>query len=486
MGLRRRLILALVGLVALTALAVGALATLLAERTLRTSLVDSAVATTEFNLTVLSPAVGVGESPSPDVIASSNLLDRFLTRGPEGVRVEFEDGSTQSNGVVIPTDAVSDGLRAVIDRGEIAFEFVDVAGQPYLLTGGRLPPSGPVFVFAESSAPVANARTSLLATAAVAALVAAAVGSVAAVRISSQILTPVAAASEAAHRMAAGDLDVRLAGGANDELGRLNASFNSMARSLRDTIEELESATRREQRFVADVAHELKTPITGLVNGATLLNERLADNPGATSDERSLATLLDTDSARLRRLVDDLLEISRTDLAAPPRLEEVDLQRFLADLTRQRLPGTSVTSSVDTFRTDRRSLERIVGNLLDNARIHAVGTGVEIDVSSNGPDLVLEVSDRGPGVPDAQVGELTTPFRTLDEARSSGAGLGLAIALRHAGRLGGSLTLANRDGGGLRVTVRLPNSVAEPLHDGELADTGGRHSGDIQPEGDHR
>ena len=115
---------------------------------------------------------------------------------------------------------------------------------------------------------------------------------------------------------------------------------------------------------------------------------------------------------------------------------------------------------------DRRRLERILGNLLDNAREHGEAAAVEVGLGVEGDTLRLTVADRGPGVPPEELPHLFERFHKADPSRSrGGSGLGLAIAREHAELLGGTLGASLRDGGGLRFELRLP--VTRPLPGGD-------------------
>ena len=125
---------------------------------------------------------------------------------------------------------------------------------------------------------------------------------------------------------------------------------------------------------------------------------------------------------------------------------------------------------------DVRRLDRIVGNVLDNARLHAPGTPVEVEVGADAPSAFVRIADRGPGVPATALPQLFDRFFKSDASRHGGgsSGLGLAIASEHAALLGGLLTAENREGGGLAVTLWLP--VTGSLPPGNLADTAGREA----------
>jgi two-component system, OmpR family, sensor histidine kinase MtrB len=136
-----------------------------------------------------------------------------------------------------------------------------------------------------------------------------------------------------------------------------------------------------------------------------------------------------------------------------------------------RLPTASlnVPRSPVTVTADVRRLDRIVGNLLDNARLHAADASVSVEVARDprGGSATVSVADRGPGVPPEALRHLFERFYKADVSRAAGSsGLGLAIAAEHAALLGGTLEAANRDGGGLVVTLRLPVTRSLPPSDG--------------------
>lgn len=460
-------------IVALTA--VGVVSVLLVDRSLRARLTGEALATTEFNLAVLAPAAGISAGSNSDEIAASGVLDRFLDRGPTGVWVEFDDGSRLAQG---DTQApISGDLRRIADRGEIAYQFSETPGGLALVTAARLPGEGPTYFFVTPATTLVDTVRQVALVVGAAGLVALAAGALLAASIARRMLAPVAAARQAAERMRAGDLAVRLEQAGSDEFGRLSGAFNEMAASLQSTIAQLEEARARERRFVADVSHELRTPLTGLTNEAHLLHGRLRTGAEVTGDDVTLAGMLQEDVTRLRHLVEDLLEISRLDSdAVASELGTVDVGALLASIITTRHPDAELVSSLDRPVTaDPRSLERIVGNLLDNAARHAPGAPTTVAASLLGDTLVIEVSDRGPGVAPELLPRLSERFTTADTARGSGTGLGLAIADQHARRLGGSLTPVLRAGGGL--TFRLEVPVGELLHAGESDETSASDDG---------
>lgn len=241
-------------------------------------------------------------------------------------------------------------------------------------------------------------------------------------------------AAVAARRVAEGDatLSVGAEIGARprDETTELAQAVDAMAAALRERIV-------AEQRVTADIAHELRTPVTGLVTAAELLPpsrpaELVRDRVGV-----------------LRSLVEDILEVARLDTATEQaELVEVPLGEFVA----RRVPSAVVTDA-ETVRTDPRRLERVLVNLLQNAERHGEPP-VVVEVTGR----TISVRDHGPGFPEELLREGPSRFRTADPNRSDGHGLGLTIAVAQARVLSAELTLANVTDGGAEVVVALPSA----------------------------
>ncbi|MFJ5806225.1 sensor histidine kinase [Streptomyces sp. NPDC093093] len=253
--------------------------------------------------------------------------------------------------------------------------------------------------------------------------------------------------SETAGRISAGDLDARtghVKGG--DEVADIAATVDLMADSLARRL-------RNERQFTADVAHELRTPVGGLLVAADLL-------PSGETKNLLRARVRD-----LRGLIEDLLEISRLDAGAeqPVRShvplgavvrEAVARTGCVATVTVGDTPGTEGTATTEgaaTVETDPRRLERIVGNLVVNAHRHGGGP---VEVTVEGRTVV--VRDRGPGFPADLLRDGPRRFHTGAAERGSGHGLGLTIAQGQARVLGAELHLGNAPEGGAVATLRLP------------------------------
>ena len=238
----------------------------------------------------------------------------------------------------------------------------------------------------------------------------------------------------------------------NDEIRRLAVTLNGM-------IGRLEAGRARQREFVADAAHELRSPLT---NMRTQLE--VAQHLGPAADWPAVADDLLTDTARLSRLVDDLLLLARSDES--PRLtrpEPVAIDALVRTVG-ARYPGVSVEVDDSPLWTlgDEDALARVLANLLDNAARHA-RTSVVVTAARAGDRILVAVTDDGPGIPEADRERVFERFTRLDDARArdaGGAGLGLAIVRELVRRHGGTVRLRNApSGAGLRVDVILP---AEP------------------------
>jgi len=459
-----------IALIAVTAGFVAVLSFVLVRNSLRSQLVDDAVARAEFNITVLATPEQLPEDAAREAFGASGLVDRFLLRGTDGVYVEFAEGEPFSSSLSLlsANELFSSELRRIVGQGEFGYQFLTADEAPTLVVGARRPPAGPDFYFFYSAADVENAISQLARVLVITGAAILLLGALGAGLIARRVLRPVAVAGRAAGLMAAGDLSVRLPAETSDELGRLAVAFNQMAASLEHQIGALVEAHDRERRFVGDVSHELRTPLTALVNEAAMLQGRLDDLPDT---ERRVGEMLIADVARLRTLVEDLLEVSRLDSApTTPDATDVDLGLFLQAVIAERHPAAElrISGEISSVLTDRRSLERIVGNLLDNARNHAPGAAASVDVTVAAGEIHLEVADGGPGASPEDLSHIFDRFYKADSSRQGGSGLGLAIARQHARRLGGELSVRPGRQLGLVFELRLP--VTESLHSGDAAE----------------
>ena len=326
-------------------------------------------------------------------------------------------------------------LRISVRKGLLATYTGSWNGTPSVWAGRRTPDGRAELYVRDSYAPqrqeLADLRRTLIESAAAAALAGALVGLLLAGRLSLRLRR----AAGIAERVTAGELDARIHAGGHDEVAKLGEAIDRMAEAMQGRIE-------RERRFTADVAHDLRTPLTGLKTAASLLPE---DQVGDAIRGRV---------DRLLRLVEDLLEISRLDTgAATADLRWVDLGGFVASTLAATAGVTVTTDGASQSLIDPRRLERVIENVVENAGRHGAPP-VEVAVSPGR----IAVRDHGPGFSEPMLTQAAERFTKGDSARGDGFGLGLAIAAGQCHVLGGELRLANHPDGGAVVTIALPQA----------------------------
>ena len=272
-----------------------------------------------------------------------------------------------------------------------------------------------------------------------------------------RIIRPLLRLGAGARRIASGELSTRIQLMRDPDLDPIAASFNGMAESVQSRI-------KREQRFSANVSHELRSPLTAVVGTAELLERNLDDLP---EREQRLIGTLQTQTARMSQMLLDLLEISRIGNDDPLLKESVSVTTLCLDAIHVRgLPEDLIHVEDDgdhLITTDTRRFERIVGNLIDNANRHGGGvTAIHIArISHSDPEhIVVAVEDAGPGIPVDEVPKLFEPFTRGEDAKeTSGAGLGLAIAIEQAHLLDVELRVESVDPHGARFVMEIPVAI---------------------------
>jgi len=258
------------------------------------------------------------------------------------------------------------------------------------------------------------------------------------------------------------DLSRRLPeGGVDDEVGRLQRSFNQMLRQLEDAYHRLQSALVAQRRFVADASHELRSPLTTIRGNVGLLLKR----DDITRDDR-LSALNDiaSESERMSRMVQDLLTLARGDAGYHLEKVPVDLEPIAQEVSRQaqtlqpsrRVELQDGMPAVIDGNAD--ALKQLLWILVDNAMKHTPDGGkIRVMLDTADGTARLAVADDGPGIPDDDLERIFERFYQADQARSGeGTGLGLAIARWIAQEHGGRVIAGNNPGGGAIFTVQLP------------------------------
>lgn len=235
------------------------------------------------------------------------------------------------------------------------------------------------------------------------------------------------------------------------------------------------------RRFVADMSHELRTPLTAITAVTEILEEELDAETGSVDPMIEPAVrLVVSETRRLGDLVENLMEVTRFDAGtARLILDDVDI----ADQITACIDARAWLDAVDldaergmTARLDPRRLDVILANLIGNALKHG-GSPVRVSVRVEGEELVIEVQDHGPGIPEDVLPHVFDRFykASASRPRSEGSGLGLSIALENAHIHGGEITAANAPKGGAVFTLRLPQDASELLADDPQGRNGSAH-----------
>jgi len=286
------------------------------------------------------------------------------------------------------------------------------------------------------------------------------------------VVGPIKVTADTSARIASGDLSARVPEVGDDVLSVLAQNFNAMARSMQRQVTNLEDLSSMQQRFVSDVSHELKTPLTTIRLVSDFLYGKRKDfDPAVAESVDALHAGVD----RFQGLLSDLLEISRYD-AGTVRLdlEPVNVvnlvDEVIASLAGLALERGSVVTVVAPgghadVMVDPRRIRRIVSNLLANAIEHGEGKPIVIEIDSNRDAVAVVVDDQGVGMNDEQVAQVFNRFYRADPARKrtlGGTGLGLAISLEDARIHNGALDVWSAPTQGARFRLTLPRRPSKP------------------------
>ncbi|MFJ2215850.1 ATP-binding protein [Streptomyces sp. NPDC101062] len=371
-------------------------------------------------------------------------------------------------------DDVPASLRdAVNDRQEVTasnkypyhvfWQRTERGGTPYLVGGTRIiggGPTGYLFKSLDQEQADLNSLAWSLGIATTLALIGSALLAQAAAET---VLKPVQRLGEAARQLGEGKFGTRLRVSGSDELADLSRTFNSAAESLQKKVADMSAREESSRRFVADMSHELRTPLTALTAVTEVLEEE------ADSLDPMIApavTLVVSETRRLNVLVENLMEVTRFDAGtARLVLDDVDV----ADQVTACIDARAWLDAVDLdaargmmVRLDPRRLDVILANLIGNALKHG-GSPVRVAVRTEGDELVIEVRDHGPGIPEDVLPHVFDRFykASASRPRSEGSGLGLSIAMENAHIHGGDITASNVPDGGAMFVLRLPRDGGE-------------------------
>jgi signal transduction histidine kinase len=425
----------------------GVTAALLTERAVLANVDRDLVAMTER---MRPPTPGMGgfqqrQGPMPPREEPRPVEDAFSPRafGPDGVSIGPPGAEMLS----------ASGFRAATEQGrDLRTERVGERAVRVMSLRREVPNGFQVVQFGrdltEAEAALAQLRTVLLLMLPVAVVVAAVGGHF----LVGRALKPVEDVTQAAAKIGAEDLSMRLEVQGDDELAELARTFNGMIARLDTSFSTLEEAYEAQKRFVADASHELRTPLSRI----KLVSSSMLTQPASDEEKTHALRTIDTTTDEMTRLIEGLLQLARAEAGALVLARErVDLAAVARDAVESLAETRVVITGEGAAAADPDAVRRIVVNLVSNALRHAAH---RVEVTVSGPTLT--VTDDGEGIAPEHLVRVKERFYRADASRtkaSGGAGLGLAICDSLARAMGGTLTVESEVGKGTTATLELPS-----------------------------
>jgi len=393
-----------------------------------------------------------------------NGLISTLDSGPNTASLVYSGGRWYRSSATLSPSQLPQELKNRVLGGTPSQQLIAPKSGSQLIVGVPIPPESSKSALAAyfeifELADLTRTLHTLLAALTLAALITTVAGAVLGSWAAARALRPLHETTRAALAIAGGNLNTRLESAHFADLAVLASAFNQMVDQLQERIE-------REARFSSDVNHELRSPLTTLANSLSVLEARREELPPKAMQALDL---LGAEVRRFRRLVDELLEISRFDAApgdisrdevAIGSLVEHTVQATGADVPIQFAPGIASRH----ISVDKRRFERTFANLFENAQRYAGGATL-LAVEDHGTSVRLVVEDAGPGISQDERERIFERFSRGTTGRrrglGDGTGLGLAIARQHVKQHGGRIWVEDRPGGGARFVVELPLLIEE-------------------------
>jgi signal transduction histidine kinase len=277
------------------------------------------------------------------------------------------------------------------------------------------------------------------------------------------LIGPVKEIDSRLKQIASGDFSQHVELPNRDELGRLAVNLNRMNDELRELYQQLETANRHKSQFLANVNHDLRTPVSAII-GYALLLRRKTEGLLPSLQRDNLDDLL-RNAERLLRMIDSMLDFAKIEAGkVEVNIEPVAIGILMRDVASTVEASVNncnvritfeVASGISSLNTDREKLRQIVLNLVDNAVKFTPQGEIRISATQDNGALKLAVSDTGAGIAQENLGHLFEEFYR-GQSTSRGTGLGLAIVKRFASLLGGEVTVESELGRGTIFTVTLP------------------------------
>ncbi|SDZ80971.1 histidine kinase [Thalassobacillus cyri] len=285
---------------------------------------------------------------------------------------------------------------------------------------------------------------------------------------SKSILQPIKQLSEASAKIKQGSLDFSMKPVSKDELGQLVQSFDEMREQLKESIEMRDRYENNRKKLIANISHDLKTPMTSILGYVEGIQVGVANTP---DKQRRYLDIISTKANYMNRLIDELFLYSKLDLNKLPfHFEEVNINEFMQDylddiqgsLEEDHIQVTLTTDDIDSpVRVDRDKLVRVLENIISNSIKHMENDQNELQVSTKNRQKEMEImiTDSGPGMQEERLEDIFSSFYQGESSRhKGGSGLGLSIAAQIIEAHGGSIWAENVPDGGLRIHFTLQKS----------------------------
>jgi two-component system sensor histidine kinase MtrB len=408
---------------------------------------------------ILNQAVSNATTVRATLLQIPPPLDRQVTtlvqsmrRGDGFASLIVEGKDTKNSDAAFQRTDYPPELMTFVGLGGSATQRFNVDGEPYMAVGLDIPAAHAQYFEAVPLRDTDRALRAIGTALGIGTLVTTIFAGALGWSTSRRLLRPISRVATTAGEIASGGFDARMAPESDPDLARLAKSFNEMADAVQTRFE-------REARFASDVSHELRSPITALAAAVEVLDAKRTDLPDRTQQA------LDVVVGQVRRfdqMVMDLLELSRIDAGSTELIrEQVDVEDLVTRIA-QRYGFAETPIEIDpkvakTVKLDKLRFERILANLLENAREHAGGP-TRVKVEQHGRHgMTLSVDDVGPGVARGERARIFERFARGSAARHRvGTGLGLALVAEHAHAHGGEAWVEDRPGGGARFKVSFP------------------------------
>lgn len=467
MALRTKLVISFTALLLIAITTVGFVATRSIENIL-ISQIDQTLA--GFVQRGPLPGGNLGPNPEFDPDADRQFLNPIaeVLVGEEG-EILF----SRPSGFLDDPDPLPD-LSAIPDTDQPFYTSSSDGAVEYRAVARSLPEEFNVDAVLVRAAPlteVSAATSSLVQTLVLAGLGVLLLGGAATWWTVEKSMSPVEQMVQTAEAIAAGDLSRRVPELDPDtELGRLGTSLNEMLAHIEQAVETEREGRARLRQFMADASHELRTPLTAIAGYAELRRKGGLSTPEA--EDKAWSRIL-SESQRMSSLIQDLLTLTRLGQSQPLQIDRVDIMatvrdsaadhRVVDDTRPVRVNGPASL----VIEADAERLHQVFANLLSNVRVHTPpDTHVAIEIRDNHEGVTVELSDDGPGIPEAALTHVFDRLYRADPSRSrrsGGSGLGLAIADAIVTAHGGTISASNIDGGGARFTIELPSRSSERI-----------------------